>query len=119
MRSLMNVSKKIGVFQKAFPKTLAFIDVLLMHSEDLVEIRLYHLQAEPLSMRLLTTVKKPDWNSDFHFKDGVLALGWGSPDTFYVSIRRIVLAPDEVEAEVIMDLGRDMVCIFRASRRQL
>lgn len=78
-------------------------------AENFVELRVYFVDTLSPSIRLLTTVVKPDWASDFHFKDGLLAIGWQSSDSYYISIRQVPFPSDQVEAEVVMKLDNDMV----------
>ena len=60
-------------------------------------------------MKLLNTFTRPDHLIDSHFKDGMLAVGWEENGYFMFCIRQLSFSKDEAEAEVVMNLGCEMV----------
>lgn len=60
-------------------------------------------------MKLLSTITRPDRSIDSHFKDGILAMGWEENASFLLCIRQLSFSEDDTEAEIVMDLGHEIV----------
>jgi hypothetical protein len=77
--------------------------------QNFVDFRVYHIDISVPTMKLLNTFTRPDHSIDSHFKDGMLAVGWEENGYFMCCIRQLFFSKDEAEAEVVMNLGSEML----------
>lgn len=98
MRSVTSHDISIGYFTHAIGS-----------GEKFVEFRIYHLVIDSPSIRLLTTITQPERACDSNSKDGLFAVGWEERQSYFLRILRIPFAADEIEEDVVMDLGSGMV----------
>lgn len=73
------------------------------------EFRVYNVELFHLSIRLLTEFVRPQAPCYYNIADGLLATGWINGDKYFPAIRKVPLSANDIEDEVIMDLGFNLV----------
>jgi hypothetical protein len=60
-------------------------------------------------MHLLTTITRPNPYRSFLFQEGFLITRWRKKGTYLIGVRKIACSVQEVDEEVVMDVGSEMV----------
>jgi hypothetical protein len=71
--------------------------------------RVFRVDFDAPSVQLLTTFELHDAYRSFVFQEGYLVTRWQQNGTYLISVRKIACSAQEIEEEVVMDVGPEMV----------